>query len=62
MGDRVTIRKSLKSELEKMRRLAKNSAGGHANTFWVGYDQAAFELQKRFGFLELSTPGEVKEV
>ena len=51
MTDRVTIRKSLKSELEKMRRLAKNNSGGHAKTFWVGFDQACFELQKRFNLV-----------
>ena len=37
-----------------MRRIAKNSSGGHARTFWVGYDQAAFELQKRFGLINFT--------
>jgi hypothetical protein len=47
---KMTLGRRLEKELDKMRRLAKNSAGGHAKTFWVGYDQACFELQKRFIF------------
>lgn len=51
MKDKVTLQQSLKAELLKQRLLAKK---GHSNTrndaktFWLGYDQACFEIQKRF--------------
>lgn len=48
---KITLKKSLRHELIRMRILAKNSSGGHAKTFWLGYDQACFELQKRFNLL-----------
>lgn len=48
---KVTLKESLTLELQKNRLLAKK---GYSNTndrpaaFWLGYDQACFELQKRF--------------
>lgn len=48
----VTFKERLTSQLIQMRHLAKNSSGGHAKTFWVGFDQACFEIQKRFDLLD----------
>jgi len=47
----VTFKENLKARLEKMRILAKNNSSGHAKYFWVGFDQACFEIQKQYGLL-----------
>lgn len=42
------IKKRFEDTLIKMRMMAKNSSGGDAKTFWLGYDQACYELQRKF--------------
>ncbi len=52
----VTLKRSLKNELEKMRSLAKKGfdTRNEAKAFWVGFDQACFNLQQRFNYNETS--------
>jgi signal recognition particle GTPase len=48
---KVTTKKALKAELDRMRKMstkAIDNTADEARTFWVGFDQAVQNLQQRF--------------